>query len=270
MSDGGNTDQSSADERYRLYDDLHGVQLVQEEQDNLHSAARILDILLRYYRPNSILDVGCGLGTWLKAAQGAGIADVMGVDGNWLDVKRLQVSPERVRTLDLESPFDVGRKFDMAISLEVAEHLSPPAAEGFVASLVRHAPVVLFSAAIPFQGGHHHVNEQFPSYWADHFARFDFRPIDCIRGEIWDSPNVLWWLRQNTMIFAHETVIAGHEVWRQLMASRAPLSVVHPQLYLDGQQMRREYDAMTALLRPGGLFRSIPNGAGGFTLERAE
>ena len=102
MSADGEADVSNVDERYRLYDDLHGRQLAQEEQDNFHSAARILDILFRYYRPNSILDVGCGLGTWLKAAEGFGIADVAGVDGNWLDRSRLQVSPDRVRTLDLE------------------------------------------------------------------------------------------------------------------------------------------------------------------------
>src|SRR6185437_16419734 len=95
-----------------------------------------------------------------------------------------------------------------------------------------HGDVVLFSAAIPGQGGHHHVNEQFPDYWSAHFARHGFRPLDLIRPRIWNDNAVLWWLRQNTLVFAHDRVIAGNEKLRRESLIPRPLSLVHPAVYL--------------------------------------
>ncbi len=258
------------DNRHNLYSDLHGRQLTGEEEDNHYSAARILTILFGYYRPQSVLDVGCGIGSWLRAASELGVCDVAGIEGHWLDRGLLQVSPEFVQACDLERGFDLNRRFDLTISLEVAEHLSHDSAPGFVASLVRHAPAVLFSAAIPLQGGHHHVNEQFLTYWVELFAHHDYRPLDFIRGEIWDNPNILWWLRQNIMFFAHDSVIAGNDKLLAVAASHGPLSVVHPSVYLMNELKRIEYDRLTELLRRGGLFQVTLDGRGGFQLNKVD
>src|SRR5262245_5516798 len=172
------TNQSNAaDQRPEIYQDLHGL-LSAQETANIISAQRILDIVMDYHRPASLLDVGCGIGTWLKVAQSRGISDIAGIDGPWLDVSKLRVDQRFVGVRDLEKPFDLGRRFDLVICLEVAEHLSATAADSFIESLTRHAPVVLFSAAIPHQGGHHHVNEQFLSYWVERFGRAGFKPLN--------------------------------------------------------------------------------------------
>src|SRR5262249_49881456 len=153
---------------------------------------------------------------------------------------------------DLEQPFDLGRRFDLAISLEVAEHLSAAAAAGVVASLARHADVVLFSAAIPFQGGHHHVNEQFLDYWGRLFEAHAYQAVDCLRCLIWNNPAVLWWLRQNIVVFVKQELATGQGPFAGLVQGRGPLSIVHPDVYLDrmktSQRVNEEHSLLIALL----------------------
>ena len=140
------------------------------------------------------------------------------------------------------------------ICLEVAEHLSQDAAARFVESLTSHADVILFSAAIPFQGGHHHVNEQFPDYWRKIFEARGFRPIDCIRHSIWDDAEVMWWLRQNIMIFAKPGFAAGNGPFAGF-TDFGPLSVVHPDVYMARvsyvQKLLEEHTKLLALLATG-------------------
>ena len=90
---------------------------------------------------------------------------------------------------------------DLAICLEVAEHLTPAAGARLVKTLCSVAPVVLFSAAIPAQGGTNHINEQWQSHWADEFAAHGFDCFDPIRPEIWNDRDVFPWYRQNILLF---------------------------------------------------------------------
>jgi SAM-dependent methyltransferase len=133
------------------------------------SADVVLPIVLETIPAQSVIDVGCGVGTWLAACEEHGIRDYLGIDGNGASTD-LDISPEHFRVMDLTQPFTIGRTFDLAMSLEVAEHLPPSAATHFVKALTGLAPAVLFSAAIPGQGGTRHINEQWQSYWADLFA----------------------------------------------------------------------------------------------------
>jgi hypothetical protein len=112
---------------------------------------------------------------------------------------------------------DIGRRFDLACSLEVAEHLSPSVADQLVLALVKAAPVVLFSAAIPRQGGTSHVNEQWASYWAEKFKRHGYVAIDCLRPALHGDRRVDWWYRQNALIYCvPERCPAGHTPVRSL------------------------------------------------------
>jgi SAM-dependent methyltransferase len=159
-------------------------------------------MVLDLVRPKSIVDAGCGDGTWLSVFRELGIVDLVGLDGDYVDRRRLQIPLDQFRATDLSSRFELPRTFDLAVSLEVAEHLPPESAEGFVDSLTRLAPVVLFSAAIPLQGGTQHLNEQWPDYWAALFKTHDYLPIDCIRGRIWGNEQVEWYYAQNILLFA--------------------------------------------------------------------
>jgi SAM-dependent methyltransferase len=252
MSNAGVT----GDGRNIIYKNLHANQLQQEKATTAYSSRRVLEMLFKLYQPQSVLDVGCGLGMWLKTASELGVPDVRGIEGVWVDPALLEIPPERVQIRDLEKGFDLDRKFDLVICLEVAEHLSPGAAETLVGSLVRHAPVVVFSAAVPFQGGEHHVNEQFLPYWATKFAQHDYRPVDLFRRELWEDSNALLWLRQNVVLFAHEGVLAANEALHRASLDKSfPLSVVHPEFYIRRVQ---EDEAVLAHLRAGGFYQVIP------------
>lgn len=260
------------DGRGAIYRDLHGRQLALQEAKNKQSAVRILGSLFEYVRPQSALDVGCGLGTWLRVASDLGVPEVLGIEGSWLEPRLLEIDPSRIKILDLERGFDLGRRFDLAICLEVAEHLSPTAADPLVASLTSHADIVLFSAAIPFQGGHHHVNEQFPDYWAERFARRGFRVIDCLRPRIWDDKEIFWWLRQNVLVFAHERAVAANDKLQRECEVNRRLRVVHPDCYSGRMQLAHnlatDYQRMLSTLGQGGVFQITPQGDGTFTFTR--
>jgi SAM-dependent methyltransferase len=225
------------DKRESIYNDLHSIQLETQLHQNRDSAKTIFDLLFKLYKPNSILDVGCGLGTWLSVARELGVENIYGIEGPWLSLDQLCIEPKNVAIQDLERPFNLHRLFDLVISLEVAEHLSPNAAGIFIESLVSHGDIVLFSAAIPYQGGHHHINEQFPSYWANLFAKFDFIPLDFIRKHIWDSKTVHWWLRQNILLFIRREVATEDPNFLKHMNSPLPLSIVHPDVYMSRLQL---------------------------------
>ena len=171
------------------------------------AAERIAALLVGVRPPASVLDVGCGAGTLLAAFADRGVTDLRGLDDGALDAALLQCDPSLLQRADLAEPFDLGRRFDLVASLEVAEHLAEDRAEQFVRSLVRHGDVVLFSAAVKGQGGLHHVNEQWPSWWEQHFAAAGYRCMDAIRPSLWGDPAVPTWYKQNTFLF----VAAGVE-----------------------------------------------------------
>lgn len=199
------------------------------------SARVIVPIVQRLIEPRSAIDVGCGLGTWLAVCQELGIADIMGVDGPYLDMEALDIPADRFFAWDLEQPLSLDRAFDLVLSLEVAEHLPQSCADVFVDSLTSLGPVVLFSAAIPKQGGTNHVNEQWPEYWVARFARRGYAPVDCIRPAVWGRyPDVEWWCAQNTFLFAAQDFLRTRP---NVAAADAgthgfPLSVVHPECYV--------------------------------------
>ena len=154
---------------------------------------------------SSVVDVGCGTGAWLRAFVDRGVTDVLGIDSDRVPPDLLRIDRDRYLVADLTQPPEVGRGFDLAVSVEVAEHLPEEAAERFVAFLCSLAPVLLFSAAIPGQEGEAHLNEQWPSYWSDRFAVHGFEAVDVVRPLIWDNEEVPWFYRQNLLVYVRST-----------------------------------------------------------------
>ncbi len=156
------------------------------------SALEVVPFLMEMLDPRSVIGVGCGVGSWLSVFEELGVTDLCGVDGDYVDRSLLQIPQGKFVVRDLTKPFTVNRVFDLVISLEVAEHLPPASAETFVGSLVELGPVILFSAAVPHQGGDHHVNEQWPEYWARRFRSKGYQGIDCVRAKFWNNEHVAW------------------------------------------------------------------------------
>ncbi len=134
------------------------------------SAEAVVPWILQTIKPQSVVDVGCGTATWLSVFHQLGVADILGIDGRWVETAQLEIPSRLFWAADLNRGFPVTRRFDLTISLEVAEHIEPKAAPGFVETLIAFAPVIFFSAAIPQQGGTGHLNEQWPSYWQHLFV----------------------------------------------------------------------------------------------------
>jgi hypothetical protein len=137
-------------------------------------------------------------------------------------------------THDLKERLSMDRTFDLAMSLETAEHLPPECADTFVASLVQLAPAIIFSAAIPHQVGADHINLQWPAYWAALFGKHGYDAIDCIRPQIWNIPKIPYWYRQNTLLFAKSELIDANDHLRLLREKHGgqPLPLVHPNIYI--------------------------------------
>lgn len=181
----------------------------EELNDNLRSADLVVGCLLETFRPQSVLDVGCGLGHFSRKFLEAGIEDVLAVDGDYLNPDLLCIPRDRFLSTDLKKPFDFGRKFDLVVSLEVAEHLPLSCAGQFVDCLVHHGDTIFFSAAFPGQGGQNHLNEQWANWWAKQFQRHGYMPIDAIRPRLLDHPGLPPWYRFNTMLYTRSAQIAA-------------------------------------------------------------
>jgi len=156
-----------------------------------------------------------------------GVTDVLGIDGAHVGRSRLEIAASSFLHWDLESPVRLERTFDLAISMAVAEHLSPGRAPSFVDDLTGLTPVVLFSAAIRGQGGVGHINEQWFSYWARIFAERGFRAVGRLRAEFWDDAEVESWYRQNILLYVRED---RAQEFSQV-GRPGPLDIVHPELY---------------------------------------
>jgi SAM-dependent methyltransferase len=201
---------------------FYNAKFYRELEQTRESARIILPIVVSLLKPASIVDVGCGAGHWLAAASELGISDVMGVEGDWIGAAEVAIPREKIVIHDLGTPLDLGRRFDLAIALEVAEHLPESKAREFIQTLCNAADSVLFSAAVPGQGGRRHLNEQWPKYWADLFGELGFRCHDLVRPQVWINPRVLWYYAQNCLLFVREGTVSGLE------AATEPLPLVHP------------------------------------------
>jgi SAM-dependent methyltransferase len=166
------------------------------------SAKQIVPLIMDLVNPNSVIDVGCGLAQWLKVFSLNGVDTILGIDGNHVSSDMIYIDKINFQYFDLERSFDlkISSKFDLVLSLEVAEHISEKNADEYVELLSSLGDRILFSAAIPFQTGENHVNEQNHIYWQEKFLKHDFLMLDIIRPKIWNNNNINWWYRQNMFL----------------------------------------------------------------------
>lgn len=198
---------------------------------SVSSAGVVAPLLVDLLQPQSVVDVGCGDGSWLAAFQDAGVQRIVGVDGAYVDPEILAIPRNAFRAADLTRPLKMEDRFDLAICLEVAEHLPADAADVLVETLTALAPVVLFSAAIPHQGGEQHLNEQWPDYWIDRFSEHSFRPVDGLRHHLWLDSRVEWWYAQNILLFGDRVGLEKLSSVGRAADPRRVLPLVHPGNY---------------------------------------
>ncbi|RDH81534.1 MAG: hypothetical protein DIZ80_15770 [endosymbiont of Galathealinum brachiosum] len=210
--------------KHNFYKDRH--------QSTIDAANNILSLVIEALpKLESAVDFGCGVGTWLSVLKEKGVSDVRGLEGAWVEKNLLKISEEELTEVNFEKGVKLDKKYDLAITLEVAEHLKPETASKFVQSLTTASDYVMFSAAIPFQGGTNHVNEQWPDYWVDLFEKENYVLIDFIRMKIWNDEAIPVWYRQNILMFVKKEKLDSMKLPAP-EEFRFPLSVVHPETYI--------------------------------------
>jgi SAM-dependent methyltransferase len=214
------------------------------------SAAVVAPLVAQQLQPRSVVDVGCGTGAWANAFKAAGVPDILGIDGEYCQRASLEIAPHEFLVADLTQLIELPRRYDLAVCLEVAEHLEARYADQLVESLTRMAPFVLFSAAIPFQGGEHHVNEQWPEYWISLFNARGYDALDILRHRLWSNPNVAWWYAQNMLLFIAREALEDTPRWAAPTPSSdfSPPSLVHPSCWFQLAWRNRVLEASIQLM----------------------
>jgi len=203
------------------------------------SAAALVPILIDLFPGTlSVIDVGCGEGWWSYQFVEHGVS-ALAVDGSVTDLMMKLTPPladgaraepiVRFMRADLEhEPLAkrVGARFDMAICLEVAEHLPPERADTFIDDLCALSDVVVFSAAIPGQGGTGHVHCRWQSWWGKKFNDRGYWTSGDLRLLIWNDDRIENWYRANTIVACHHDVPTPYA-----LVGGAVLDLVHPVLW---------------------------------------
>jgi SAM-dependent methyltransferase len=157
--------------------------------------------------PKSIIDVGCGVGQWLRVFRDMGCENVLGIDGEHVEKEKLMIDyGTQFKPYDLRKigNLNMEKKFDIALNLEVAEHLPESSADDLIQFLTNVSDTIVFSAAIVGQTGENHVNEQNPDYWESKFKERGFVMLDAFREKFWNDAKVNWWYRQNMYLVVNE------------------------------------------------------------------
>lgn len=203
-------------------------------KESSHAAHRVLSDMASLLKNQRVLDVGSGIGVWSKKALELGAQDVTAIDGPWIKQDLLEIPPENFLTCnlntDLPDTLD-GQRFRTAIWLENAEHLEEQAATKIVTWLAKSVDHVIFSAAVPGQGGLGHINEQWQHYWVENFSRNGFNAYDPVRAKIWSDDGIPFWYRQNTLLFSsNPNEIEGH-LTRNRIETPRDADIIHPELW---------------------------------------
>ena len=213
---------------------------------SLKSAEVIVPLVIDLINPKSVVDFGCGNGSFLHIFKKNGVKKVCGIDGPWIEKEQLLISNEEFIKTNLEKYVAPNDKFDLAISLEVAEHLSKSSAEKLIKNITHQSDIVIFSAAIPLQGGVNHINEQWQTHWVNLFEKYDYLPIDCFRNKLWDNDNVSFWFAQNMFLFVKRSYLEKSPKLKKTFQENRnlPLSIVHPKLFTPKAQRYHQISSM--------------------------
>lgn len=193
------------------------------------SSSIIFPYILERIRPESVVDFGCGTGEWLSVAKMfPGVKKVIGIDGEQAK-NNVILSEKEFLAKNLNEKIDLGEKFELAVSLEVAEHLKKETADIFIENLVNHADIIFFSAAIPYQGGKYHINEQYPSYWEKLFNKFGYVLCDCLRSAFWNAQEVDVWYKQNMFMVCRKEL--EQKLIKKFDNNKRIRNIVHPEYW---------------------------------------
>ncbi|NEQ79577.1 MAG: class I SAM-dependent methyltransferase [Moorea sp. SIO2I5] len=200
----------------------------------------IASTIVKTYQPKRVAEFGCGPGHLTRELARLGV-EVTAVDG--YSEPDFSESSIEFHKLDLNDEVAIANRFsnhnfDLAISLEVAEHLEPETSPILISWMTSVAPIVVFSAAVPSQSGHGHINLHSRDYWHRLFTKHNFVVADRIREKLRQIPNVAPWYRYNIIDYLqaeHSQAPEILEVIERLLASESAASTAY---YEESTKMR--------------------------------
>lgn len=203
-----------------------------ESKSSTNCANAIVPIVYELFKPKSIIDIGCGVGSFLNDFSKLGVSKIIGLDGDYVPRNKLLIDEKNFRPTDLTKPYFNNEQYDIVFSLEVAEHIDSKFSDQFIENMCKYGNIVVFSAAIPFQGGDNHINEQWQSYWVKKFLSNNFKPFDIIRPLVWDNDKIDYWYKQNMIVFANDIAISQYPIFKTI-TSKSPESydIVSPTIF---------------------------------------
>ena len=198
------------------------------------SALVYLKHLFQYWHPESVIDMGCGRGMWLAACRHYNVPYCVGLDGHWNSQDKMVDQSILFRQADLNEVYQGNESFDLAMSLEVAEHVQPESSGNFVASLTGLSDVVMFGAAYSWQPGTDHINTRPHSFWFRQFIDQGYVMFDLFRPFFWSDNKVEPWYRQNTFLYVKRShklvkILESHKF--EAVTNPQFVDCIHPWLY---------------------------------------
>ena len=195
----------------------------------INSARVIVPFVIEEFHPDSVIDFGCGTGAWLHEFYMRGVTTVLGLDGS--EEGHALIPNNSFKVVDLSMPYELEHKYDLAISLEVAEHLPESVADIFVQNITSASDNILWSAAVPGQRGLNHINEQWPSYWVAKFSRAGYYCNGSFRYQFWNDDRIETWYKQNILLFSRL-----RPEWNDRV-----MDIIHPDNYSNYESIEEEH-----------------------------
>ncbi|MFN5134088.1 MAG: class I SAM-dependent methyltransferase [Chitinophagaceae bacterium] len=206
----------------------------QEAIHNTTAANEIVPVLISIFKPESVADIGCGTGTFLKVFKSYGVTDVVGIDGSWVnrDLLSQNINVSEFHEFNIEEGFRLSKKYDLCICFEVAEHISTEKSKQLVQELCMTSDIVIFSAAIPLQGGQNHINEQWIEYWQKLFKDMNYILYDGLRQLFWNNNYIDVWYKQNIFCFIKNETKNELISYENIYVNEEVKTFIHPDLFL--------------------------------------
>lgn len=202
-------------------------------EGSLNSAKEMVPLIFELLKPKKVVDMGCGIGAWLAEFKKKG-CKIKGFDFNTANESLFLIDPiEEFQRIDLRKLIKLLQKYDLAICLETVEHLDEKFVDILIENLINMGDKILFSAAIPFQGGYNHLNEKWPSYWISKFEKKGYFPID-IRSLFWNNKKIKYYYSQNLILFVKIIPPKKNKLYPFYLSTKKNgfLNLVHPENYI--------------------------------------